>query len=71
MPDSRVTKSIDVRRTMLIDAVLPEFGEPTVQPTVPPATYRARMQEALKRAAAGLDGLVVYGDREQAATFPI
>lgn len=60
MPDTRVTK--------LIDAVLPEFGEPTVQPTVPPATYRARMREALKRAAAaGLDGLVVYGDREHAA----
>ncbi len=52
----------------LIDAELPEFGEPTVQPAIPAATYRARVAEALRRARArGLDALVVYGDREHAA----
>jgi Xaa-Pro aminopeptidase len=58
----------DTRQTRLIDAKLPEFGEPTVQPVIPPATYRARMADALSRASAiGLDGLVVYGDREHSA----
>ncbi len=52
----------------LIDAVLPEFGEPTVQPTIPSGVYRARMVAALEPATArGLDALVVYGDREHAA----
>jgi len=55
----------DVR---LIETKLPEFGEPSVQPAVPGAVYRARLAEALRRAAAqGLDALVVYGDREHAA----
>ena len=53
---------------VLIDTVLPEFGEPTVQPTIPGATYQARVAAALTRAtAAGHDALVVYGDREHAA----
>jgi len=52
----------------LIDAVLPSFGEPTVQPVIPPATYHARMAAALETARrAGHDALVVYGDREHAA----
>ncbi len=52
----------------LIDAILPEFGEPTVQPAIPSSVYRARMVAALERATArGLDALVVYGDREHAA----
>ncbi len=52
----------------LITANLPAFGEPTIQPEIPAATYRARMVEALRRAiAAGHDALVVYGDREHAA----
>lgn len=52
----------------LIETDLPIFGEPTVQPEVPAATYAARMQAALARArAAGMDALVVYGDREHSA----
>jgi hypothetical protein len=52
----------------LIETDLPEFGEPTIQPDISPATYRARLDEALRRAATEkLDALVVYGDREHAA----
>ena len=47
-------------RVRLIEASLPEFGEPTVQPAIPGATYAARMAAALARAqAAGLGALVV------------
>ncbi len=52
----------------LIEVELPAFGEPTVQPAIPGATYQARVAEALRRAmAAGFDALAVYGDREHAA----
>ena len=52
----------------LIETELPIFGEPTVQPEVPASTYAARLQAALARArAAGMDALVVYGDREHSA----
>ena len=34
---------------VLIDVDLPEFGEPTVQPAIPTATYEARVAEALAR----------------------
>jgi hypothetical protein len=52
----------------LIEASLPEFGEPTVEPVIPASTYAARVAAALARASAhGLDALVVYGDREHAA----
>ena len=55
-------------KPMLIDAVLPEFGEPTLQPALSGAIYQARMAAALAAAsAAGHDALVVYGDREHAA----
>ncbi len=54
----------------LIETALPELGEPTVQPEIPAATYAARMQAALARAkAAGMDALVVYGDREHSASI--
>lgn len=44
---------------------LPDFGAPTVEPEVPAATYEARIEEARRRMrAAGLDALIVYGDRE-------
>ena len=47
---------------ILIDAVLPDFGEPTVQPVIPPAIYHARMTAALAAATqAGHDALVVSG----------
>ena len=54
----------------LIEADLPIFGEPVDMPEVPASTYAARMQAALTRAkAAGLDALVVYGDREHSANI--
>jgi hypothetical protein len=54
----------------LIEADLPEFGEPTLQPTIPAAIHAARQHAALARAqAAGLDALVVYGDREHSAAI--
>ena len=54
----------------LIEADLPIFGEPTVQPEISGATYAARMHAAVARAkAAGMDALVVYGDREHSASI--
>ena len=47
---------------------LPEFGEPTVMPKIPLATYEARIAALLERGKmAGLDGFAIYGDREHAA----
>jgi len=57
-------------KPILIDAVLPEFGEPTVQPALSGAVYAARIAAALGAAAkAGHHALVVYGDREHTATM--
>jgi hypothetical protein len=54
----------------LIETDLPIFGEPTVMPEIPGATYAARLHAAVARAkAAGMDALVVYGDREHAASI--
>ena len=54
----------------LVDVDLPEFGEPTVEPRIPGATYHERVAAAERRARqAGLDALVVYGDREHAANL--
>jgi hypothetical protein len=47
---------------------LPEFGEPTVQPVIPRATYEARIEALLACGhKTGIDAFVVYGDREHAA----
>lgn len=47
---------------------LPEFGEPTVMPAIPRATYERRIEALLAKAArAGLEALAIYGDREHAA----
>ena len=52
----------------LIEIDLPDFGEPKLEPLVSAKTYAARVDAALARAkAAGLDALVVYGDREHMA----
>jgi hypothetical protein len=49
---------------------LPEFGVPTVEPTVSGDTYANRIAKARERAAAAnLDALVVYGDREHFANL--
>ena len=59
-----------MRAPALVDVVLPEFGEPTIQPIIPAATYAMRVADALRRAAiAGFDALAIYGDREHAANI--
>ncbi|MBM3716839.1 MAG: hypothetical protein FJW64_14110, partial [Actinobacteria bacterium] len=52
----------------LADIDLPEFDLPREKPTIPAATYAARL-EALRVAAAerGFDAVAVYGDREHFA----
>ncbi|MBZ9676893.1 aminopeptidase P family N-terminal domain-containing protein [Mesorhizobium sp. ES1-1] len=47
---------------------LPEFGEPTVMPLIARSLHETRIEALMAlAAAAGLDGVVVYGDREHAA----
>ena len=49
----------------LADIELPAFAEPTVEPSIPPETYAARLKQLLTRAAAAkLDAAIIYGDRE-------
>lgn len=49
---------------------LPEFGEPTVMPRLPRSIYERRIETLARRARnAGLDTVVVYGDREHAANI--
>jgi len=58
------------RRVELATLRLPHFGRPTHQPNIPPATYQARVDAALARAAQNqLDALIVYGDREHFANL--
>lgn len=55
---------------MLKEVELPDFGEPTVEPTLGRAIYEARIGEARRRAqAAGFDVLVVVADREHSANI--
>lgn len=49
------------------DVALPDFGEIEERPEIPVATYAARCARAY--AAAGVDWLVVYGDREHYANL--
>jgi Xaa-Pro aminopeptidase len=49
---------------------LPSYDLPAEQPSVPSATYQARLASAVAAAAgAGLDALVVYADREHFANL--
>jgi hypothetical protein len=53
------------RQVELTELALPEFGLPTVQPTIPAALYRQRLDRLVTRARdEGYDVFVVYGDRE-------
>ncbi len=52
----------------LADIGLPDFGVPATEPSVPAATYAARLAAAAAAAAgAGLDALLIYADREHFA----
>lgn len=54
----------------LAPITLPDFGEALTEPSIPPATYQARVAATLARARqAGLDALIVYGDREHSANI--
>jgi Xaa-Pro aminopeptidase len=54
----------------LADIGVPDFGLPATEPSVPLATYRARLAAAAQAAAgAGLDALLVYADREHFANL--
>ena len=57
-------------RVELVEMVLPEFGLPSVEPSIPAATYEARIAAARQRASdAGYDVLMVYADREHFANM--
>ena len=59
-----------VAQVELAELALPQFGLPTVQPTIPVETYQARIASALSKAnTAGHDALIVYGDREHFANL--
>src|SRR5229473_7573599 len=61
MPETRVE---------LAEIVLPEFGRPREDPTIPAATYEARIAAVRQRASdAGYDVLMVYADREHFANL--
>ena len=54
----------------LAEIGIPDFGLPSAEPSVPTATYRARLAAAADAAAAaGLDALLVYADREHFANL--
>ena len=54
----------------LAEIGLPDFGLPAIEPSVPEATYRARLASAADAAAsAGLDALLIYADREHFANL--
>ncbi len=61
---------VEMTRVTLREVELPDFGEPTVEPSIPRAVYEARIERALERVRErGLDHLVVYGDREHSANI--
>ena len=57
-----------MRHAELAELHLPEFGTPTIEPTIPPETYLERI-EALRAKALerGYESFVIYGDREHYA----
>jgi len=58
------------RRAELAELDIPEFGLPTVEPLIPPDTYRSRLRALIERAAEeDYDFFAVYGDREHYANI--
>lgn len=54
----------------LAEIGVPDFGLPSTEPSVPTATYSARLAAAVQAAvSAGLDALLVYADREHFANL--
>ena len=59
-----------MRRAVLTDIELPDFGAPVTEPVLDRAIYAARLERLGRRMAElGLDALVIYGDREHMANI--
>lgn len=59
-----------MKDVILREVELPDFGEASVEPTIPAAVYRERIRRALAAAETRhLDFLVVYADREHSANI--
>jgi hypothetical protein len=59
-----------MRKARLVEIDLPDFGEPVVEPLLTGETYAARNKRLEKAMAhAGLDALVIFGDREHVANI--
>jgi len=59
-----------MRRAVLTDIELPDFGAPVTEPVLDRAIYAARLERLVRRMAElGLDALVIYGDREHMANI--
>jgi Creatinase/Prolidase N-terminal domain len=57
-------------KARLATVALPDFGSPTVEPTLGRAHYAARHKRLLKAMKkAGYDAVVIYGDREHVANI--
>ena len=63
-------RSVTAAEVELAEIGIPDFGLPSAEPSVPTATYLARLAAAADAAAAaGLDALLVYADREHFANL--
>lgn len=59
-----------MRRAVLTEIELPDFGEPVAEPVLGRPLYEARIARLRQRMAQhGLDALVIYGDREHMANI--
>ncbi len=59
-----------MRHAVLTSIELPDFGIPTIEPTLDRHIYEARIKQLNSRLAPqGLDALVIYGDREHVANI--
>lgn len=57
-------------KASLKEITLPDYGVPRFIPKIPEAVYQARYARLMdKMAEAGMDAIVVYGDREHAASI--
>ena len=59
-----------MRHAVLTSIELPDFGIPTIEPTLDRHIYETRIKQLNSRLAPqGLDALVIYGDREHVANI--
>ena len=57
-------------RIELVEMTLPEFGLPSIEPTIPATTYETRIAATRQRITdEGYDALIVYADREHFANM--